>query len=155
MSSHHSPPSVTLSYDDLLPLVARLLAEGHTVTIPLRGDSMRPFIVGDRDKALLTKVVDIKVNEPVVALLSTGHYVLHRVVRIEGDCVTLLGDGNVTPEHCSRTAVVAQVTGFYRKGRTTLDAVTGRKWKVYSVVWRALLPVRPILLAIINRLHLA
>ena len=40
---------------DLLPEVVTLLNEGHTVTLRLRGFSMRPFLEDNRDKALLIK----------------------------------------------------------------------------------------------------
>ena len=35
----------------LLPEVARLIKEGHTVTITVRGNSMNPFLVDRRDTA--------------------------------------------------------------------------------------------------------
>lgn len=37
----------------LLPEIIKLLNEGHTVTLQLRGFSMRPFLEDKRDKALL------------------------------------------------------------------------------------------------------
>lgn len=36
----------------LLPEIIKLLNEGHTVTLQLRGFSMRPFLEDKRDKAL-------------------------------------------------------------------------------------------------------
>ena len=39
----------------LIPEIIRLLDEGHTVTLRLRGYSMRPFLEDDRDVALLVK----------------------------------------------------------------------------------------------------
>ena len=39
----------------LLPEIIKLLNEGHTVTLQLRGFSMRPFLEDKRDKALLAK----------------------------------------------------------------------------------------------------
>ena len=38
-----------------LPEVVKLLNEGHTVTINLRGVSMRPFLEDGRDKAVLIR----------------------------------------------------------------------------------------------------
>ena len=79
--------------DKFLPEVVRLLDEGHTVTLRLRGYSMRPFLENNRDKALLTKAGDIKKGDPVLAEISPGHYVLHRIVDISGSTVTLLRNG--------------------------------------------------------------
>ena len=36
----------------LLPEVARLIKEGHTVTITVRGNSMNPFLVDRRDRVM-------------------------------------------------------------------------------------------------------
>ena len=37
----------------LIPEIVKLLDEGHTVTLRLKGYSMRPFLEDGRDKALL------------------------------------------------------------------------------------------------------
>lgn len=146
------PKSVEMSNSDVLPKVFALLNEGHTVTLPLRGFSMRPFLENNRDKALLAKPTgDVKVGEPVLAEVTPGVYVLHRVVAIDGEKVTLLGDGNLKPEHCTLADIHASVVGFYRKGRTKLDRIDGRKWRIYSFLWMRLRPVRRWLLAIYRR----
>ena len=136
----------------LLPEVTRMVDEGHSVTIRLRGYSMRPFLENDRDKALLRKAGDIKVGDPVLAEIAKGKYVLHRIVKIDGDDVTLLGDGNLRTEACKTDDIRAAVVGFYRKGRKTPDLVNSRKWKTYSFVWMRLRPVRRYLLAFYRRI---
>ena len=50
----------TFSNAQLLPEVVKMLNEGHTVTLPLKGYSMRPFLENGRDKALLIKVQHLK-----------------------------------------------------------------------------------------------
>ena len=130
----------------LLPEVVRLLEEGHTVTLPLRGYSMRPFLENGRDKALLRKPESINVGDAVLAEIAPKHFVLHRIVSIKGDHVTLRGDGNLGVEHCRLGDVKATVIGFYRKGRKQLDSTDGRKWRIYSWVWTRLLPLRRYLL---------
>ena len=82
----------------LIPEIIRLLDEGHTVTLRLRGYSMRPFLEDDRDVALLVKAETVKVGDPVLAEVSPRHYVFHRIVAIEGEAVTLRGDGNLPTE---------------------------------------------------------
>ena len=130
----------------LLPEVVRLLNEGHTVTLPLRGYSMRPFLENGRDKALLRKAGSINVGDPVLAEIAPGHYVLHRIVGITGEHVTLRGDGNLGTEQCKLTDVKAIAIGFYRKGRATLDSTDSLKWRIYSWWWTRLLPLRRYLL---------
>lgn len=136
----------------LFPHLIALMNEGHTITLGLRGVSMRPFLEDKRDTALMRKATSVVVGEPVLAEIEPGHYVLHRIVEVDGDKVTLLGDGNLSPEHCTTSDVKAQVIGFYRKGRKSIDYVNGRKWKIYSWCWMHLRPVRRYLLGIYRRI---
>ena len=132
----------------LLPEVVRLIDAGHTVTLPLRGYSMRPFLENGRDKALLAAVDNITLGMPVLAETYPDQYVLHRIVAIDGEHVTLLGDGNITPEHCRLSDIKAVAVAFYRKGRTVPDRTDGRKWRTYSWLWTRLRPIRRYLLFI-------
>ncbi len=135
---------------ELLPHVIALLEEGHTVTLPLRGNSMRPFLHDGRDKAILTACHEAKVGEVVLAEITPGHYVLHRVKRVEGSNVTLLGDGNLNPEHCQQADIRAKAVAFYRKKRTKPDSTSGKKWRYYSWWWTRLTPIRRYLLFLCN-----
>lgn len=129
-----------------LPQVVALLEEGHTATLPLRGRSMRPFLEDGRDKALLQIVDTYREGDAVLAEINRGHFVLHRIIKIEGTHVTLRGDGNLGDEHCRLEDIRAKAVGFYRKGRTKLDSTDGRKWRVYSWWWTRLYPLRRYLL---------
>ncbi len=121
------------------------------MSLKLRGFSMRPFLEDKRDTAVMKKAAKVVCGEPVLAEIAPGRYVLHRIVGIDGDNVTLLGDGNLTTEHCRKSDVKAQIIGFYRKGRKELDLIEGRKWRTYSKVWMHLRPVRRYLLGIYRR----
>lgn len=134
----------------LLPEVIALVERGHSVTLPLRGCSMRPFLEDGRDKALLVKADagTLKCGDVVLAEIVPHKYVLHRLVGISGNNITLLGDGNLTPEHCRLDDVKAVAIGFYRKGNATLDSVGTVKWRLYSAVWMFLRPMRRYLLAV-------
>lgn len=136
----------------LIPEIIKYLEQGHTVTLPLKGFSMRPFLESNRDMALLTSPKNIKVGDPVLAEIAPKQYVLHRIININGERVTLLGDGNLTPEYCLLSNIKASIDGFYRKGRKKLDRTDGRKWKLYSKIWITLRPLRRWLLAFYRRI---
>ena len=142
---------IQLDNASLFPQIISLLEEGHTVNLKLRGFSMRPFLEDRRDTAVLKQVGAIVCGEPVLAEIVPGRYVLHRLINIDGDKATLLGDGNINVEHCRVSDIKAQVVGFYRKGRNTMDTVQGRKWLTYSKLWMFLRPVRRYLLGIYRR----
>lgn len=136
----------------ILPEIVKLMDEGHTITLRLRGFSMRPFLEDNRDKALMTKATHPRVGDPVLAEIAPGHYVLHRIISIDHDHVTLRGDGNIGTEHCRLSDVKGAVIGFYRKGREKLDRTDGKKWKIYSWIWTHLFPIRRYLLAFYKRI---
>ena len=149
--SDNNIKEITMQNSEFLPEVVELLDEGHTVTLRLRGVSMRPFLEDRRDKALITKAKAVRRGDAVLACVGDGRYVLHRVVKVRGDMVTLRGDGNLGVEHCRKEDVKGFVIGFYRKGRNSLDKTNGAKWIVYSCVWSACLPIRRYLLAFYRR----
>ena len=144
--------NISIANSILLPEIVKLMNEGHTVTLLLKGYSMRPFLENGRDEGLLKKADNPKVGTPVLAEISPGNYVLHRLIAINGEHVTLLGDGNITPEYCLYSDIKGEAIGFYRKGRKKLDPIDGWKWKVYSKLWMSLRPIRRWLLAFYRRI---
>lgn len=138
--------------EQLLPEIIKMLDEGHTVTLRLRGFSMRPFLEDNRDKAMITKARNIKRGDAVLAEDTYHHYVLHRIISIKGDNVILRGDGNINVERCKRDDVKGFVIGFYRKGRKQMDKTNGLKWCIYSFLWCTLFPMRRYLLAFYRKI---
>ncbi|MBR1713022.1 MAG: S24/S26 family peptidase [Alloprevotella sp.] len=135
----------------IIPEIKKLIDEGHTVTLRVRGVSMRPFLDDGRDSALLAPCEDkasLRRGDIVLAEVFPKQYVLHRIVRIEGDQLTLRGDGNLAGrEKCRATDVIAIATAFYRKGREKADSTSGWKWRIYSALWPSSFLPRRILLA--------
>ena len=148
MQQDHSETPITRQMPNhvFLPFVVERLKEGHTTTLPLRGRSMRPFLEDGRDKALLTLIDEPHVGDAVLAEITPGHFVLHRIIKMEESQITLRGDGNLNNEYCTRDDLRAKAIGFYRKGRQTLDRTDGRKWRIYSWWWTRLYPIRRYLL---------
>lgn len=136
-----------------LPQVSSLLKEGKTVTLRARGFSMRPFIEHDRDDLVFayTDSSNIKVRDVVLAEISEGHFVCHRVEKIDGEKVTLRGDGNVVgTEQCTLADVRGKLIQVGRLGKTW-NLEESCFWKVYSRIWPSLLPIRRYLL-VLNRI---
>lgn len=126
----------------LIPEMARFIREGREVTFTPGGVSMRPFIEGGRDSVRLVQPNTLRVGDIVLAEVDTQHYVLHRLIRIDGDALTLMGDGNLRgEEHCLRADIIAKVAEIRSpKGH--------RKMMTRGRLWHALLPIRWFLLKI-------
>ena len=118
--------------------VKRIVGEGKNVLLPVAGRSMRPFIVGDRDSAELHPVGGQLVKgDAVLAWADGNHYVLHRIVAIDGERLTLEGDGNVgLKEYCNRSDVIARAEWVVdgRNGRKT--RLVGKWAMVKWWLWR-------------------
>lgn len=125
--------------------VAGLLEEGFPVTLTAKGNSMIPFIWGDRDKVVLRRADKYSVGDIVLVLLEDGGYVLHRIIRIEGYSVLLMGDGNYCQtEPCTMNDIAGKVTHIIRRDRWIACDTPVRRVKAW--LWRHLLPVRRVLL---------
>lgn len=146
--------SLRLPVGALMTEVTAMIEEGHTVTLPLRGYSMRPFLEDQRDKALLGKIHRLSTGDVVLAKINHDHYVLHRIVAIAGDNIKLRGDGNISCEQCLRSDIKAKAIGFYRRGKTKITSTDGHEWRIYSWTWERLYPIRRYLLFLYRHLHL-
>ena len=145
--------NMTFPNEVLLPQVADLLAGGSEVELRTKGSSMLPFIVGDRDSVRLKAMPVYAEGDAVLAEIAPGRFVLHRIVRIDGECVTLKGDGNlVGTESCSLADVKGKAVSVVRPGGKTVDICSPR-FMARSRRWNAL-PyfVRRYYLAILRRL---
>ena len=97
--------------DKIIEEAVRLVDEGVSVTLPVNGTSMLPFIIGGRESVVLQKPGQLQVGDVVLAWASPGRWVVHRIIRIDGNRVTLMGDGNIVgTEHCTLETVKAIAT---------------------------------------------
>ena len=119
-----------------------------SVTFTVRGYSMRPFIENLRDKAVLVPPRPPRIGDVVLAQISDDTYALHRIIAIDGDTITLQGDGNSirATETTTRERIVGTVTAFIRKGRYT--STNSRRWRLYSALWSNTRHIRAFLLTL-------
>ena len=137
----------------LLSEVERMLAAGRDVVLVPKGRSMLPFIRGEVDKVLLQRVPQSQLKVGDIALACVGErYVMHRIIALDGDQVTLMGDGNLkATEHCVIDDIKAKATHVVSANEKSHDLYTPRRqWA--AKVWYSLRPLRRYLLAIYRRL---
>ena len=123
-----------------------LLSKGIEVVLMTKGNSMLPFIRGEKDSVNLKRFGAVEVGDIVLARIAPQRYVLHRIFAIDGDVVTLMGDGNlVGTESCRLGDILGTVTEIIRPGGS-------RKRVTSGALWRKLLPVRRYLLWIYRKI---
>ena len=132
----------------------RLVEEGVCVTLPVDGRSMLPFIIGGRESVILQKPVSPKPGDVVLAHINGIRYVVHRIIRIADDQVTLMGDGNIAgKEYCTLSDVKAIATHVVGADGRKHDLYT--RWRCIAARWWWYIrPLRRYILAIYRRLFL-
>lgn len=137
--------SIEVSNTGFINTIRPLLGGGHTVRFRVRGTSMRPVLEDERDQVVLAYAEKIVAGDLVLALVSPGRYVLHRVIHKDMERLTLMGDGNLkTTEQCLNADVVGKVVLLVRKGRCI--RTDGLPFRFYSAIWIRLSPLRRYLL---------
>lgn len=139
-----------IANDILIPELARLLKEEKEVRFTPSGNSMRPFIEGEKDSVVLSPLNnpprkgDILLARVQIADRKT--FVLHRVLRVEKHeqetIFVLQGDGNLQgEERCTIDEIIGIVKHVeYPSGR--------KKMHASACLWQRLLPIRTYLLKI-------
>ena len=64
----------------LQPIIDEFFGSGKTVSLPVNGSSMHPFLEGGRDSVVLTKPQSpVKVGDVVAFKRGDGCFILHRI----------------------------------------------------------------------------
>ncbi|MBP3729650.1 MAG: S24/S26 family peptidase [Lachnospiraceae bacterium] len=113
------------SYEEILERDGRLVYK-------FRGVSMRPLLHQGRDLFILEKKPERPFRKgEVVAFRRGKDVVLHRIIRVEEDGYTILGDNSVIPERGVRDEeILGVMTGYIRKGKT--HQVEELPYRIYS-----------------------
>lgn len=132
--------------DAIYEAMAACLSQGEDAMITARGSSMLPFIRDGKDSVRLRKQDDVAVGDIVFVKMPSGRFLLHRVIKVDGENLTLMGDGNISgTESCRKSDVKGTVVEI-------LDG-KGRAKKMHDGrIWRRLMPFRRIILGIYRRL---
>jgi len=143
-----------ISDNEIIRSAIQLVNEGMRVTFPVKGYSMLPFIIGGKESVDLVKPEHPQVGDIVLAWVEGCRYVIHRIIRIDNDNVTLMGDGNLAGvEHCRLDDVAAIAVNVVTPNGTHKPLYAS--WRVRaSQLWWRLLPVRRWILAIYRRTYL-
>lgn len=123
--------------------IRKLVSEGRTVSLTVKGNSMNPFLVSLRDQMTLGPWKNEDIRKGCVALVrdTRGNYLIHRIIERKDDTVRLIGDGNVGLYETARLDdVIAIMYSITRKGKVW--NADNKIWKLYSWLWMFILPVR-------------
>lgn len=108
--------------DTLLYLdqIVDVINQGHETSIPIKGNSMEPFLKENRDYVFLSSVSSDSSFEPGNIYLFTrsgGGYVLHRLHHCDQNRLYMLGDNQRTMEPVLPAQIRAKVISVKRNGK--------------------------------------
>jgi len=163
MSDEQVTIKKTLPNNVVIAEVARLLQTQPAVILPVKGNSMLPFIIGDIESVELVLPTSLHVGDIVLAWVTPSQtlnlppdeayhlYVVHRIIAIDGQRLTLMGDGNTAgTESCQVSDVDALATHVIDRRERRHNLYTPRRqWLARR--WRQLLPVRRWILGVYKR----
>lgn len=125
-----------LENEAFFTLVENELAEGKRVRFCSKGHSMFPLLRSGRDEVILEKCLVNQLQPMDVVLFRyRGTHILHRIIRREGDRLTIQGDGVISScEQCSVNEVIGKVVQIHRSSGEILS-VNSWKWTLPSYLW--------------------
>lgn len=128
--------------------------EGKCFEVRVSGDSMLPLLGDRRDRLIVRHISssDAIIGRIVMYRTSPGHYIVHRVVKIENNIVTMLGDGRLTYDTpTKRENIIGVVEGVIRHNGKT-EYCNTHSWRLRERIWLAQpMLLRRCSLAIIRR----
>lgn len=110
---------------------------GECFQMRVDGHSMLPLLGLGHDTLIIRRT---RTDEPIVGRiamyrLEANHYITHRVARVEGNMVTMLGDGRITyDEPITRDMIIGVVEGVIREDGSTLSC-TSTLWRLRERLW--------------------
>lgn len=125
---------------ELFAIVRDTLLEGKTVRVSVKGESMLPFFRSG-STITLRPIKESDIRKYNVVMADAGHaFVVHRIIEVNDNMVTLLGDGN-----------------YIGTERVTRDKIYGivdcsASHIFFAKIWLWLRPMRRFPLAIFRRI---
>ena len=134
---------LTIPNDVFFEQIQVYLSAGKSVSFFVKGHSMRPFIYeGDKVTVKAIPIAELKNGMIALAHADQG-YVLHRVVGIRPDSISLAGDGNLSQvELIENTKLMGVVQKAFR-GDIELSVCTNSS-RVKGLMWYYVRPIRRI-----------
>lgn len=110
------------------------------------GTSMWPLLHQQKDNIIVVKNNErLKKYDVALYVTDYGKYIMHRVIEVHDDHYIITGDNLLEREYVTDDMVCGKLVGFFKNGKKYIDCENSKGYKLYSRVWVALRPVRPII----------
>lgn len=132
--------------DENYTSIKDILDKTGTYTGLTMGTSMWPLLHQQRDNIIVVKNTErLKKYDIALYVTDSGKYVMHRVVEVHDDHYIIVGDNLLVKEYVTDDMICGKLAGFFKNGKRYIDCENSRGYKLYSKIWVALRPVRPVI----------
>lgn len=117
--------------------IEQLVERGESFEMVVTGYSMLPLLGYGRDRIVLHRTTDTEdiMHRAAMFRMADRRIIVHRVIRIEDDMVTLQGDGNIQQrEQCRRSEIIGVVDSVIRQNGRRVSC-TSRWWRIRERIW--------------------
>lgn len=137
--------------DAFFNLVEDEISNGRKVQFRIKGDSMSPLLRDNKDDIVLYPCVGDELSPMDIVLFRyKGKYLLHRIIRREGNRLYIQGDGSyIAKEECSIDDVIGKVQMIVRPSGKIIS-VNSWQWRWLSYIWLKIRIIRNLLLRILK-----
>ena len=127
------------SISDMAPVIHEIVSAGGSVRLDVKGNSMMPLLRSERDAVLLKKAENIQKYDVVLFKKKDGKIALHRIVEINDDFYTIIGDNQYKFDYKIHISdLIAKSVEFYR-GKKRINE---RQIRTFGTMWYATYPLR-------------
>jgi len=117
--------------DTFFDVVKAEVALNKTIHFTVKGQSMWPFYHDGQTTVSVTSFQSLKKYDVVLANYQ-GKVILHRIIQIQGDSITLRGDATFRKEVVSRSEVFAKVVEHQTKITTSSNQ---KSYRIQVWLW--------------------
>ena len=134
-----------MSKTEHLVSIKEALEKNGVYTGLTSGTSMEPLILHQKDNIIVVRPAGrLKKYDIPVYVSPSGKYIMHRIVAVKPDHYIIIGDNLLRKEYVTDDMIIGVLRGFYKNGRRYVDLDKNRLYKLYSRLWVALYPLRPL-----------
>lgn len=126
----------------MIEILDELYKDNDFIVGRLYGTSMKPFLLPNKTKAIITKTDNINKYD-VVLYKVNNTYILHRVIDIKDDVLYIRGDNTLAIEKINKNNIIGKLYAFYNEDKYI--EVNDSLNKKYYLLSKLTYPVRLIL----------
>ena len=134
---------INLPMSELVVIINDVINKDGEFRLYPKGTSMLPLIVQGDDSVVLVKPSLLLVGDIVLYKRKNGSFILHRIVKINGNDLVICGDNQTTLEYgITKDDVIAKVSAIYKKEVLINGNVGNKKFYLFSLkLKRIFLPI--------------